>query len=109
MRWAPADRPAAGGDPAPVGGHCGADIDDVRSVGQARQRRSGRVGRPEIRLALAESFQIDGLRLDVSSSIGIAVYPEHGADDVSLLLHADGAMYAAKHGGRNRVTVFGED
>jgi len=63
----------------------------------------------KIRLALAESFQIDGLRLDVSSSIGIAVYPEHGADDVSLLLHADGAMYAAKHGGRNRVTVFGED
>lgn len=63
----------------------------------------------KIRVALAESFQIDGLRLDVSSSIGIAVYPEHGADDVSLLLHADGAMYAAKHGGRNRVTVFGED
>jgi diguanylate cyclase (GGDEF)-like protein/PAS domain S-box-containing protein len=63
----------------------------------------------KIRVALAESFQIEGLRLDVSSSIGIAVYPEHGADDVSLLLHADGAMYAAKHGGRNRVTVFGED
>ncbi|WP_298621722.1 diguanylate cyclase [uncultured Zoogloea sp.] len=63
----------------------------------------------KIRVALAESFQIDGLRLDVSSSIGIAVYPEHGTDDVSLLLHADGAMYAAKHGGRNRVAVFGAD
>ncbi len=63
----------------------------------------------KIRVALAEPFQIEGLRLDVSSSVGIAVYPEHGTDDVSLLLHADSAMYAAKHGGRNRVTVFGAD
>jgi diguanylate cyclase (GGDEF)-like protein len=63
----------------------------------------------KIRIALGESFLIEGLRLDVSSSIGVAIYPEHGSDDESLLLHADGAMYAAKHGGRNRVTVFGED
>ncbi|WP_374263726.1 ABC transporter substrate-binding protein [Zoogloea sp.] len=61
----------------------------------------------KIRVALGEPFVIAGVRLEVSSSVGIALYPEHGGDDVALLLHADSAMYDAKHGGRNRVAVFG--
>ena len=61
----------------------------------------------KIRVALREPFLLGRLKLDVSSSIGIAVYPEHGSDDDSLLLRADAAMYDAKHGGRDRVAVFG--
>lgn len=34
--------------------------------------------------------------VDVRASIGIAVYPEHGAERSTLLRHADAAMYAAK-------------
>jgi len=63
----------------------------------------------KIRMALEAPFVLGGLTLEVSSSIGIAIYPEHGADDLSLLLHADGAMYEAKHGGRNRVVVFDDN
>lgn len=44
----------------------------------------------------------------VSSSIGIAMYPEHGTDLKSLLAHADMAMYKAKEDGRNRVTMYSE-
>ncbi|WP_300440938.1 sensor domain-containing diguanylate cyclase [Zoogloea sp.] len=61
----------------------------------------------KIRHAIGEPFRLGGLTLEVSSSIGIAVYPHHGSDDVSLLLHADSAMYDAKHGGRDRVCIFG--
>lgn len=60
----------------------------------------------KIRAALAEPFHLAGLRLEVSSSIGIALYPDHGADDAALMLHADTAMYSAKNCGRDRVTVF---
>lgn len=38
----------------------------------------------------------DGLRLPVTVSVGLALYPEHGADSQALLAHADQAMYDAK-------------
>ncbi len=60
----------------------------------------------KIRVALAAVFHLAGLRVEVSSSIGVALYPDHGADEAALMLHADTAMYAAKHCGRDRVTVF---
>ena len=41
----------------------------------------------------------------VSTSIGIAVYPEHGAEMEALLRAADEALYEAKERGRNRVVV----
>jgi diguanylate cyclase (GGDEF)-like protein/PAS domain S-box-containing protein len=37
-----------------------------------------------------------GLMLAVTVSVGLALYPEHGADTKALLAHADQAMYAAK-------------
>jgi diguanylate cyclase (GGDEF)-like protein len=49
-----------------------------------------------IRRALDEPFAIDGLTLQLETSIGIAVFPEHGADAESLLRHADIALYASK-------------
>ncbi len=53
-----------------------------------------------IEKALEAPFMLEGLKLDVRASIGIAFYPEHGTDPDTLLQRADVAMYAAK---RNRA------
>jgi diguanylate cyclase (GGDEF)-like protein len=46
--------------------------------------------------ALQAPFGLEGLKLDVQASIGIAVYPEHGSDADTLLQRVDVAMYMAK-------------
>jgi diguanylate cyclase (GGDEF)-like protein len=50
--------------------------------------------------ALSHPFEVDGLQLQISASIGIGLFPDHGADDVSLMKSADNAMYRAKDVGR---------
>jgi diguanylate cyclase (GGDEF)-like protein/PAS domain S-box-containing protein len=45
---------------------------------------------------LEQPFVIDGQVLEVGGSIGIALFPEHGADARTLLRRADVAMYSAK-------------
>ena len=60
-----------------------------------------------IRAALAQPFSIDGRELSISASIGIGIFPEHGADDVSLMKSADDAMYRAKDIGRDQLVFAG--
>jgi len=56
--------------------------------------------------ALDQPFELAGHRLNISCSIGVAVYPEHGNDEEQLIKHADIAMYYAKQSGRNNVKIF---
>ncbi|HKJ09920.1 MAG TPA: EAL domain-containing protein [Gammaproteobacteria bacterium] len=49
--------------------------------------------------ALEQPFVVEGLTLDVKTSIGIAVYPEHGEAPDRMVQHADTAMYKAKKAG----------
>ncbi|HLF69682.1 MAG TPA: sensor domain-containing diguanylate cyclase, partial [Actinomycetota bacterium] len=44
--------------------------------------------------------------VDVSVSVGIACYPEHGFDKATLIRAADSAMYQAKTKGKDRVVLF---
>ena len=53
----------------------------------------------KIRAALAAPMLLDGRLFDVRSSIGVALYPDHGVDAQTLLRCADVAMYAAKRSG----------
>jgi diguanylate cyclase (GGDEF)-like protein len=55
--------------------------------------------------AFAQPALMDGLPLDVSASIGVAMFPEHGEDFDTLMRHADVAMYDAKHRG-DAVSVY---
>lgn len=61
---------------------------------------AARVAR-KILAGLRQPFRRDALELWLGASIGIALWPDHGEDAGVLLKEADGAMYAAKQGGRS--------
>ncbi|WP_246197132.1 diguanylate cyclase domain-containing protein [Cytobacillus depressus] len=50
-------------------------------------------------------YSIDKKTFDVTSSIGISVYPEHGLNERLLISHADQALYRAKEN-RNRFVFY---
>lgn len=54
-------------------------------------------------------FEIQGHTLYVGTSIGAAVFPDHGDSEVKLLAHADTAMYRAKETGKARCIVFSHE
>ena len=56
--------------------------------------------------ALSEPITDTGKSLLVGSSFGCAEYPRHGEDEVTLLAHADAAMYCAKAAGGNTFCVY---
>ncbi len=59
--------------------------------------------------SFAEPFAINGHKLNVTTSIGIAIYPESGDRADLLLTNADTAMYHAKEEGRARYKLFTPD
>ncbi len=73
-----------------------ADCEDARSTGA------------RILDGLTTVTLIDGYRLSVTCSIGIALYPDDAEEAEALLARADTAMYAAKIGGRNACCLFRE-
>jgi diguanylate cyclase (GGDEF)-like protein len=61
----------------------------------------------ELAKALADPVAVDGTKVRVSASIGVAVWPQHGTTHVDLLRSADVAMYEAKRS-RDAVRVYSD-
>ena len=59
-----------------------------------------------IRQKLREPYIIEGHPINISCSIGIAVFPDHGKNELTIMKHADDAMYLAKNKGRDKVFVY---
>lgn len=59
----------------------------------------------KIQFALQQPFDIEGRKLEISCSQGIALYPEHGDNELELSKSADAAMYEAKRAGRDHVCL----
>jgi diguanylate cyclase (GGDEF)-like protein len=59
-----------------------------------------------IRELLSEPMFLDGQRLQVTPSIGIALIPDHGSTPTDLLKRADIALYRAKDSGRNTAQMY---
>jgi diguanylate cyclase (GGDEF)-like protein/PAS domain S-box-containing protein len=59
--------------------------------------------------AMTAEFVVQGRSLSVSCSLGISIFPEHGADGETLIKNADAAMYSAKDIGRNNFQFFTAD
>ncbi len=56
--------------------------------------------------ALARPIDLRDTSIEISCSIGIALFPDDGADFDTLLQRSDIAMYSAKHAGRNTYRYF---
>lgn len=59
----------------------------------------------KIRSSLEQPFLLAGHALQISCSVGVALFPEHGQDEITLSKNADLAMYRAKEQGRNQVCL----
>lgn len=55
--------------------------------------------------SLSQPFQLGNKELQITCSIGIVVFPDHGDRD-HLIANADAAMYVAKRNGGNSFAVF---
>ena len=60
----------------------------------------------KIRSAIAEPIALEGRTLSATSSMGVASYPNDGADADTLLANADAAMYRAKELGRDNIQFY---
>ena len=58
---------------------------------------------------MEQDFVVQGHTFNIGCSIGISVFPEHGADEETLIKNADAAMYCAKESGRHAFRFFTED
>ncbi len=54
-------------------------------------------------------FSIEGYNLDLTASMGIAIYPDHSTDADALWRSADVAMYRAKHSGGNQYVLVSNE
>src|SRR5207237_9295828 len=66
-----------------------ANVGDVTSVAR------------KVLQAVAQPISVDDHEFNITTSIGIAFYPQAGGDAESLLKNADSALYQAKQAGRN--------
>jgi diguanylate cyclase (GGDEF)-like protein len=62
----------------------------------------------KIRTALLETFVVENMKLNISASFGIALYPRDGITAAELLNYSDIAMYRAKEFGKNRVQFINQ-
>ena len=63
----------------------------------------------EIIHSISQPYSVDGKRLVIGVSLGIALAPEHGTSSERLIRSADLALYAAKDAGRGRYRLFSDD
>jgi diguanylate cyclase (GGDEF)-like protein len=87
-------------------GRLGGDEFAVVVLLKANHQDAAAVVAANILAAIQAPFQIQGLDVHVSASIGIAVYPDDASDADTLLHNADTAMYRAKETGRNAFRFF---
>jgi len=73
------------------------DIDSVSAINRILQN---------ILEKMKEPVQLGQNRVTISASIGISIYPQDASDAVTMLKHADIAMYHAKNKGRNNFQYF---
>lgn len=55
-----------------------------------------------------EPWIIENIKLNITTSIGVVIFPDHADNEIKLMKKADRAMYKSKELGRNQVIYFDE-
>lgn len=63
----------------------------------------------QLRDLLRKTYTYEGGEVTVSSSIGIAISPQHGAEYKLLFSHADAALYEVKRTGKDNQIIYSEE
>jgi diguanylate cyclase (GGDEF)-like protein len=83
-----------------------ADARETRAEAQAAIRTAVSRIASKLRDALTTPFQVGGIELYVTASVGASIYPDDAGSAEALLKHADVAMYAAKDAGRDGYQLY---
>jgi len=89
-------------------GRLGGDEFQVIVPGRTDRKELGHLA-SEIIHSLSQPYSIDGQRVNIGASIGIALSPDDGTSSEELIRNADLALYAAKDLGRGRFHFFAHD
>ncbi len=84
----------------------GGDEFAILAAAEGDQRKAATATAERLLEAVSAPYAFDDHRVDISTSIGIALAPEHGTDVDQLVKSADLALYKAKVGGRNTYRLF---
>ncbi|MDO9220271.1 MAG: GGDEF domain-containing protein, partial [Thiobacillus sp.] len=55
--------------------------------------------------AVSQPYRIQGCDVNITASVGVAIYPAHGNEVETLMKSADLALYEAKHAGKNNYRI----
>ncbi len=89
-------------------GRLGGDEFKVVIPGHHPRQMLGELAR-EVIHSLSQPYAIEGQRVIIGASIGVAMAPEDGDKAENLVRNADLALYAAKDGGRGRFHFYSDD
>ncbi|MGA9321242.1 MAG: diguanylate cyclase, partial [Xanthobacteraceae bacterium] len=84
----------------------GGDEFAVLATVDGDQREAAIVLASRLLEAVAAPYDVDGHQLNIGTSIGVALAPEHGTEVDQLLKNADLALYKAKAEGRDAYRFF---
>lgn len=89
----------------------GGDEFAVLFEGIEREQAFLRLEKAREAIASISSLEVGGkpVTLSLSISVGIAAFPIDGSNEAELMRKADGALYRAKLGGRNKVSLAYEE
>jgi diguanylate cyclase (GGDEF)-like protein len=87
-------------------GRLGGDEFAIIQPGERDQRAAASELADRIIEIFAQPFDVDGNEVNIGTSVGIALAPEHASDPDDLLKMADLALYRAKSIGRNNYQFF---
>ncbi len=89
-------------------GRLGGDEFQVIVPGRTDHERLAHLAQDIIH-SLSQPYSIEGQRVVIGVSVGIAVAPQNGLTSESVIRNADLALYAAKDGGRGRLHFYSSD